>query len=194
MVASSSCGWIPRPTESAPCGSKSTSRTRRPNSASAAPRLMVVVVLPTPPFWLQTATTRAGPCLVSGSGWGKTGRGRPVGPVTSSATRDAATMCCTSQRGRTESLRWDPDSRAWGPQRQADSPFAGRIRAFRSLTAPVTGILEGRSERSGVRRGVHLAQLVHSDQGVDLGGGHRRVAEQFLHHPHVSPAVEQVGG
>src|SRR6516165_8032753 len=99
-VASSSCGWMPRPTDRAPCGSKSTSRTRRPNSARAAPRLIVVVVLPTPPFWLQTATTRAGPCLVSGSGWGKTGRGRPVGPVTSSATRDAATMCCTSQRER----------------------------------------------------------------------------------------------
>src|SRR5580704_12568961 len=127
---------MPRPTDRAPWGSKSTSRTRRPNSARAAPRLIVVVVLPTPPFWLQTATTRAGPCLVSGSGWGKTGRGRPVGPVTSSATRDAATICCTSQRGRTESLRWDPDSRGWGAQRQADSPFAGRIRAFRSLTAP----------------------------------------------------------
>ena len=39
-----------------PCGSTSTSRTRRSASASEAARLMAVVVLPTPPFWLATAT------------------------------------------------------------------------------------------------------------------------------------------
>src|SRR3954463_11903951 len=38
---------------------------RWPSSARQAPRLMHVVVLPTPPFWLATAITR--------------GRGRPVG-------------------------------------------------------------------------------------------------------------------
>jgi hypothetical protein len=54
-------GLTPRPTDSAPCGSKSTSRTRRPYSASAAPRLMVDVVLPTPPFWLHIAMIFAGP-------------------------------------------------------------------------------------------------------------------------------------
>ena len=43
------------------CESKSMSKTLRPNSASAAPREIVVVVLPTPPFWLTTETTRAGP-------------------------------------------------------------------------------------------------------------------------------------
>ena len=47
--------------DSDPCGSKSTSSTLRPNSASDAPRLMVVVVLPTPPFWLHIDTTRAPP-------------------------------------------------------------------------------------------------------------------------------------
>src|SRR5829696_4995988 len=35
----------------------STSSTWRPCSARAAPRLMVVVVLPTPPFWLARAMT-----------------------------------------------------------------------------------------------------------------------------------------
>ena len=65
-MRSSWCGCTPRPTLSAPCGSKSTSSTRRPNSASAAPRLMVEVVLPTPPFWLHSAITRAGPCWLSG--------------------------------------------------------------------------------------------------------------------------------
>src|ERR1700751_3122397 len=54
------CGWMPSPTESAPCGSKSTSRTRWPRSARAAPRLIVVVVLPTPPFWLATAMILVG--------------------------------------------------------------------------------------------------------------------------------------
>src|ERR1700683_3412797 len=93
-VLSMSCGWMPSPTESAPCGSKSTSSTRRPCSAKAAPRLIVVVVLPPPPFWLQTATVRAGPCSISGSGVGKPGNGLPVGPSSpawGSVIRDAAT-------------------------------------------------------------------------------------------------------
>src|SRR5207245_6053009 len=38
-------------------GSRSMSNTGWPSSASAAPRLMAVVVLPTPPFWLTTART-----------------------------------------------------------------------------------------------------------------------------------------
>src|SRR6476619_2228041 len=55
--------------------------TVRPSSASAAPRLMVVVVLPTPPFWLHIDITRALLWLVSGLGSGITGIGRPVGPI-----------------------------------------------------------------------------------------------------------------
>jgi len=35
-------------------------RTLAPSDASAAPRLIVEVVLPTPPFWLTTATTLPG--------------------------------------------------------------------------------------------------------------------------------------
>src|SRR2546421_329382 len=37
------------------CGSRSSRRTRRPLRANAAARLTVVVVLPTPPFWLAIA-------------------------------------------------------------------------------------------------------------------------------------------
>src|ERR1044071_5978892 len=84
MDRSISCGLSPRPTESEPWGSKSTSSTLRPNSASAAPRLIVVVVLPTPPFWLHIEITRAGPCSVTGCGSGRYGIGRPVGPIVSS--------------------------------------------------------------------------------------------------------------
>src|SRR3954468_1343530 len=42
-----------------PCGSRSTSRTRRPAWANPAARFTLVVVLPTPPFWFTTATTLA---------------------------------------------------------------------------------------------------------------------------------------
>src|SRR5437879_6311739 len=42
-----------------PWGSKSTSSTRFPACESAAARFTLVVVLPTPPFWFTTASTRA---------------------------------------------------------------------------------------------------------------------------------------
>src|SRR6056297_2391064 len=60
---------IPRPVEALPCGSRSTISTRAPESASAAPRLIVVVVLPTPPFWLAIAMMR-GAFVRAGSGTG----------------------------------------------------------------------------------------------------------------------------
>src|ERR1041384_3894082 len=40
------------------CGSMSTRRTRLPASASAAARLTVQVVFPTPPFWFMKAMAR----------------------------------------------------------------------------------------------------------------------------------------
>src|SRR5688500_8554872 len=49
---------MPLPMVALPCGSRSTSSTRRPACASAAARLTLVVVLPTPPFWFTTAKTR----------------------------------------------------------------------------------------------------------------------------------------
>src|ERR1700710_1526533 len=49
---------MPRPVEALPCGSLSISSTRSPTAASAVPRLMAVVVLPTPPFWLAMVRTR----------------------------------------------------------------------------------------------------------------------------------------
>src|SRR5215468_5145305 len=50
----------PTPVEALPCGSMSRISTFSPMAASAVPRLMAVVVLPTPPFWLATARTRSG--------------------------------------------------------------------------------------------------------------------------------------
>ena len=49
---------MPSPVEALPCGSRSITRVRKPSSARQAPRLTVVVVLPTPPFWLAMAITR----------------------------------------------------------------------------------------------------------------------------------------
>src|SRR5262249_19044220 len=48
---------MPRPVEALPWGSRSISRTCSPTAASAVARLIAVVVLPTPPFWLAMAKT-----------------------------------------------------------------------------------------------------------------------------------------
>src|SRR6516165_9247597 len=50
---------MPSPVLALPCASRSMTRMRRPAAASAVARLIAVVVLPTPPFWLATATMRA---------------------------------------------------------------------------------------------------------------------------------------
>src|SRR2546423_13770118 len=55
MVFSSDRGLSPRPAESAPCGSRSTRRTFFPRWASADPKLITVVVFPTPPFCWASA-------------------------------------------------------------------------------------------------------------------------------------------
>ena len=59
METSMSWALRPRPTVRLACGSMSTQRTLLPRSASAPARLMEVVVLPTPPFWLAIAMIRA---------------------------------------------------------------------------------------------------------------------------------------
>ena len=112
MLRSSVCGLMPRPTDNEPCGSKSTSSTLRPSSASDAPRLMVVVVLPTPPFWLHMAITTAGPCPDSGSGSGSSGHGRPVGPSSGPGSTTGA-----ANRASSVSAGTDPAAGA--------SPWAG---------------------------------------------------------------------
>ena len=48
----------PSPLVELDCGSQSTSRVGTSAAASDAAKLMAVVVLPTPPFWLATAITR----------------------------------------------------------------------------------------------------------------------------------------
>ena len=48
----------PRPLVAFDCGSQSTSSVFTSAAAKDEARLMAVVVLPTPPFWLATAMTR----------------------------------------------------------------------------------------------------------------------------------------
>src|ERR1700719_2613661 len=50
----------PRPPVELAWGSQSMRSVGRPSRARAAARLMAVVVLPTPPFWLTTAMTLEG--------------------------------------------------------------------------------------------------------------------------------------
>src|SRR3954453_11826116 len=105
MVRSMFWAGTPSPTDRAPCGSRSISRTFRPHSTSAAPRLIVDVVLPTPPFWLHIAMTRAGPCSVSGFGSGS-GRWRAragssreaAAPISGSVSCGRATAGAASAR------------------------------------------------------------------------------------------------
>src|ERR1700744_834360 len=49
---------MPRPVEALPWGSMSSTRVGSPTAARAVPKLMAVVVLPTPPFWLATTRMR----------------------------------------------------------------------------------------------------------------------------------------
>jgi hypothetical protein len=56
-TSSSSGFFTPRLTVRLPCGSASISKTLLPVFARPTPRLTVVVVLPTPPFWFVIAIT-----------------------------------------------------------------------------------------------------------------------------------------
>src|SRR5690606_40207477 len=59
MECSRACLSMPLPMVALPWGSRSIISTRRLVATSEAARLMQVVVLPTPPFWLAIANTLA---------------------------------------------------------------------------------------------------------------------------------------
>src|SRR6476661_10444576 len=195
MVTSSSLARTPSPTDNAPGGSKSTSSTRRPTSARAAPRLMVVVVFPTPPFWLHMAMMRAGPWAARGCGSGKTGIGRPVGPICPAPA--------DSVPGR---WTWSRSAPLGADSEVAPEKVGGDCSCV--VTSDSTGVSLPVSWRSsvslaligttlsagtGVTLGIHLTQTLHCHQRVDLGRGHRGVPQQLLDHPDVGAAVEQMG-
>src|SRR5689334_12572720 len=191
MLRSRLCGLTPSPTEQAPCGSKSTSSTLRPYSASAAPRLMVVVVLPTPPFWLARAMIRAGPCRSVGIGSG-IGR-RIVYAVGSAGPRSAPRskeLCCSRSADVHASARSTLPATFSPPHAPADARlYATRSPRPGSAVRRVAWLthlpMHKGSTSAGVRGGVHLPKSIHCHQRVHLGRGHRGVTQQLLHDPHV---------
>src|SRR5206468_9253358 len=87
-------------------GSRSTSKTRYPSSANAAPRFTAVVVLPTPPFWLATARTRGSgrsAAIAATSDAGADGAGGGTGSAASGSgsTLDATTGSTGATTGST---------------------------------------------------------------------------------------------
>src|SRR5215218_11414589 len=70
---------MPRPLVAFPCGSVSITSVRFSATARQAPRLMAVVVLPTPPFWFAMAMMRDTPSLYAVGGEG--GSGESTGTV-----------------------------------------------------------------------------------------------------------------
>src|SRR5713226_7032668 len=74
-MVSACCSW---PLVALAWGSVSRSSTRSPLAARKAPRLMAVVVLPTPPFWLARANRRlTGGILADDCGY-NSGREMPL--------------------------------------------------------------------------------------------------------------------
>src|SRR5690606_26073354 len=78
---------------------------------------------------------------------------------------------------------------------RADARLYATTRAG-SGTRPACRLPAWLSAPPGPRMGrdVHLTESLYRDQGIDLGGGHRSVTQQLLHHSHIRAAVEQVGG
>ena len=58
MLSTSAWCSMPRAVDALPWGSMSITRTLSPADARAAAMFTVVVVLPTPPFWLETVKIR----------------------------------------------------------------------------------------------------------------------------------------
>jgi hypothetical protein len=73
------------------------------------------------------------------------------------------------------------------PQGQVLTTLVAGLRPAETAPLPLT-------EGAGVGGRVDLAEPVHRDQRVDLRGGDRRVAQQFLDDADVGPAVQHVGG
>src|SRR5438094_3385085 len=118
-----------------PCGSRSTRSTFNPCSANATPRLSVVVVFATPPFWLAKEITRpiGGPLDVSVRIPGRgSRRASPMSPFLRSHASYPSGNCPPFSGGR-ERLR--EDSRQGGGGGRGDHDHGqGRSRRDRDST------------------------------------------------------------
>ena len=77
----------------------------------------MVVVLPTPPFWLHIETTRAVPCSLTGGGSGRNGIGRPVGPSSTTGSWTGGAEGAEGAEGGSgaEALSKGSIEASWGP-------------------------------------------------------------------------------
>src|SRR3546814_8042948 len=117
---------MPMPVEALPWGSTSTISTDLPQAASAVARLMAVVVLPTPPFWLAIARTRArfgaeiaglGSCwLTSDMLQAKDSARRELGRAQSelqSLMRTSYAVLCLTKKSSTDTVRKVTELNTW---------------------------------------------------------------------------------
>ena len=139
---------MPSPVVALPWGSRSTTSTRNPSSASAAPRFTAVVVLPTPPFWFAIARTRGsviGSAAAIGSGAGSTSSGSAAASVpgaTASPSVDAAPVSVSASAGAsatassTSTINSSLDDSGW----VRSSPTSGS--SVMTSTAPASRSLD----------------------------------------------------
>ncbi len=163
---------MPRPVEALPWGSRSTISTVSPIAASAVPRLIAVVVLPTPPFWLATTRTR-----------GERGRASCAAPAQRRFRNRPSSLHPRSSGARSRTTTMRPRDRdRLGCSNQIEAPmgtrlfdFAGEIAAFvEDSRRP--GEHQGRREREetverreGPRRHrLDRCRLVRSEAGDDV--------------------------
>ncbi len=112
------------PEEALACGSQSTSSTLSPWSAREAERLMAVVVLPTPPFWLTTPRILLMEIQSKGNGdlrYSRRGCGEPGGAVESIHDANGRSA---SKRLKGQRLPWSYESAAGAGQKQ---PNGGKV-------------------------------------------------------------------
>ena len=131
-------GFIPCDIVRLPCGSRSMQSTRSPFSANATPRLSVVVVFATPPFWFANAIT----CVCAGAfafaAWRTEGRGsRRATAIYALLSRLARRVPSTALFG--DEPRAAPPPRS-SPSAAPSSAAAARARASPSDPRPLLGL------------------------------------------------------
>ena len=138
-----------------------------------------------PALLVAQAMIMAGPWESTGGGSGKSGHGRPVRPSFGPLVEGSSP---TTGSGTTNSAG------ASSVSSSASSSSAARAASRRRswLLAPLPS--RRSLVRARVRCEVDLPEMVDGDQGVNLGGGHRRMAKQLLNDPDVRASVQQMGG
>ncbi len=195
MLLSRVCGLTPNPTDNEPCGSKSTSSTLPPRLDQRRPQVDRGGRLADPALLVghgddqRILGTRLRGLGIGQVGKRTTGGTELVGSLRPAAGQPAARCGHLEQGGVTTDAR---GCQLECPQILLASERPLAIDADMSTLPPLAVVYASRAR--GCAAPVHLAQMVDRHQGVDLGGGHRGVPQQFLDDAHVGPSLEQVCG